>query len=265
MKKELTFAALVLAAAACSAQNDAPGGEAAAATVGTPSGNTTPPAAPGGGAAAAPATAGEAYAGADAAHVTFRMVDAPTDEVTAIVVTVSKVDAKLPSGWTTLVDKEQTVDLLTLQGGEFLNLGAAALAPGRVGQVRLRLVEGGDHHVVTPDGVVHPLTIPSGEASGIKLVGGFTVPPCGAGHVTMDFDGKRSLQVEQHGKNASTWKLRPVIRLKSVVIAGECAEAGAPPPDGSDEAGAPLPEDSCAQVTCTEAEVCDNGTCKLAE
>ncbi len=201
------------------------------------------------------------YTGSDAARLGVRLVDAPTDQVTSIFVTVAKVDALLATGWTTIVDREQGVDLLTLQNGRFLDLGTASLPPGRVGQLRLVLVAGGDHHVVTPDGVTHALSVPSGEASGIKLVGGFDVPACGTGQVTMDFDGSRSLQVLSMGKNAGQWSMRPVIRLKSVATRGDCADGGADLDAGRETSA---PADPCADITCTDTETCVNGSCQTS-
>jgi hypothetical protein len=288
MERSILAVSLIIAAAACSASDPRlpppatdPGTTGPVNTgdiAGPSAGETTAGAAgagtgAGAGTAAGAAGAGAAYGGSDAARLAIRLVDAPSDQVTSIFVTLAKVDALLPSGWTTIVEKEQGIDLLTLQNGQFLALGLAALPPGRVGQLRLHLTPGGDHHVVTPDGVTHPLSVPSGEASGIKLVGGFDVPACGDGQVTMDFDGKRSLQVISSGKNAGQWSMRPVIRLKSVVTHGACSDAGAAP-DGDAGAsssgdaatdGREVPDDPCANVTCADTETCQNGTCQTSQ
>lgn len=198
------------------------------------------------------ATAGSSSGTRDA-RLSFRLVDAPADDVTAVVVTVARVEASIAGvGWTKLVEKEATVDLLTLQGGTFLDLGTATLPPGRIEQLRLYLTPGGDHHVTTTDGTDHALVVPSGEESGIKLVGGFDVPACGRGHITLDFDGKKSLVNRPQG-----WLLKPVVRLKAIAMAGGCEE------DGGAEASAPPPAvDACASVTCAETEICENGACR---
>lgn len=204
--------------------------------------------------------------GSRVARVAFRLVDAPTEDVSAIFVTVSRIDASIGGAWKTLVEGSSTVDLLTLQGGKFLDLGTAALPPGRVDQLRLHLAPGGDHHVQTPDGVDHPLTIPSGEQSGIKLVGGFDVPECASGAVTLDFDGKKSLMVHPSGQDGTTYSLRPVVRIKAIALAGSCedaADAGAEGGAGDDAAAEP-PPDPCAAITCSDTEICENGACRPA-
>lgn len=183
-------------------------------------------------------------------HVTFRLVDAPAD-VKSVFVTVARLDAEVGDTWRTLVTKESKVDLLTLRDGAFLELGAAELPPGHVGQLRLHLAEGSDATVVTHDDVEHPVSIPSAAKSGIKLVGGFDVPACASGVVTLDFDGERSVQPSQ-GPNGG-FSLRPVVRIKAVVLAGDC------------DAGAAPVADPCASVTCEDAELCENGACRKAE
>lgn len=202
--------------------------------------------------------------GSRAARVAFRLVDAPTEDVSAIFVTVSRIDASIGGAWKTLVEGSSTVDLLTLQGGKFLDLGTASLPPGRVDQLRLHLAPGGDHHVQTPDGVDHPLTIPSGEQSGIKLVGGFDVPECASGAITLDFDGKKSLMVHPSGQDGTTFSLRPVVRIKAIALAGSCEDASDAGADaGIDDDAAP-PPDPCAEITCSDTEICENGACRPA-
>jgi hypothetical protein len=171
---------------------------------------------------ASPPAAGGPYAGPDAGHLAIRLAAAPTNEVTSMVVTVASVEAFVSSRWITLVDRQQTVDLLTLQGGRFLELGTASLPPGRVGQLRLRLAVNGDNHVVTPDGAVHALAIPSADASGIKLASDFDVPACATGHISIEFDSKRSLDSGSHGKTEAEWTMSPVVTLNAAVTEGPC-------------------------------------------
>ncbi|HVH45394.1 MAG TPA: DUF4382 domain-containing protein [Labilithrix sp.] len=211
--------------------------------------------------------------------VAFRLVDAPAD-VQSIFVTISRLDAEVAGTWRTLLTREETIDLLTLQNGASLDLGTAALPPGHVGQLRLHLAEGSEAHMTTKDGALHPLTIPSAAQSGIKLVGGFDVPECASGQVTIDFDGEKSLQLHSAGENAGSngkgkntdggadekWMLRPVVRIKALVMKGECPNVADAGDDAvASDAGDAEPLDPCASVTCSETELCDNGTCRYVE
>jgi hypothetical protein len=161
-------------------------------------------------------------AGRQPGGVQLLLVDAPA-EVGSVFVTVSHVDADLADGgWRTLVEGEKKVDLLTLRGGAALDLGSASLPAGRVNQLRLHLAEGAEPYLTTLDGVEHPLAVPSGTEAGIKLVGGFDVPECATGQVTLDFDVEQSL--ESHAKG---WMLRPVVRIKALALESDCGDAGA--------------------------------------
>jgi hypothetical protein len=190
-----------------------------------------------------------------ASMLRVHLVDAPTDEVASIVVTIAKIEASIHGEWIAVSSQEHTVDLLTLQNGAFLDLGATSLPAGHVEQVRLILADGGDHHVVSVDGENHPLTVPSGA---IKLVGGFDLEPCSTAQLTIDFDGKRSLHPRgRPGAADPRWMLQPVVRMQALVTARTCNEA-------ADAGDAPF-VDTCAAVTCAEAEICDNGTCRAAQ
>jgi hypothetical protein len=216
-----------------------------------------------------------------------RLVDAPADDVKEVVVTITRVEAHLAGGggWQTLAEQTATVNLLELQGGSFVRLGVASLPTGRITQLRLYVKEDGPNYVTTPDDVKHPLTVPSGTQSGIKIKAGFDWPACADGHVTIDFDGKKSLFVHPKGNGAGDeWLLRPVIRLKSVKAQpGSCdpqppiesVDGGASePPVTTLDGGQPVvisppimmppTEDACGAVTCPEGAFCFNGQC-LAE
>jgi hypothetical protein len=199
-------------------------------------------------------------------RIDVRLVDAPSDTVTSIVVTVTKVDAHVASaGWVTLANTTQTIDLLKLQGGTWASLGVTQFPAGHVTQVRLYVTDAGPNYVVTPDGVQHPLTVPSGDESGIKIIGGFDVAACETGNITLDFDGHNSIFTHPVGTGAGDeWILRPVIKLKSVEHAGTCdtpdAAPAPPPPPQSTPDAAPQP-DTCTNMVCPDGYHCDNGVC----
>lgn len=170
----------------------------------------------------------------------IRLIDAPTDAVSEIVVTLTRIDVHVAgSGWSTLVDKTQTVDLLKLQGGTYQTLGISAVPSGHITQFRLYTSEAGPNFVTTPDGAHHDLKVPSGEESGIKLKANFHVAPCAKGYITFDFDGKKSIFTHPLGAGAGDeWILRPVIRLHALVAVGTCDEQPpAKPPADKPDAG----------------------------
>jgi hypothetical protein len=171
------------------------------------------------------------------------LVDAPNDDVKQIVVTIASVQAHVAgaAGWVTLLGQDRTVDLLSLQGGSFASLGVSSFPAGRVTQVRLELNAGGPNHIVTRDNKMHPLEVPSGADSGIKINAGFDWPPCATGMMTIDFDGKNSLAVHPRGGDGGgdVWQLRPVINLRSVEHDGGKCGGGGPPPDQGGGGGKP--------------------------
>jgi hypothetical protein len=226
-----------------------------------------------------------------------RLVDAPNTDVKSVVVTITHVDAHVAgAGWQTIASTRVTIDLLALQGGTFALLGVAQLPAGQLTELRLYVDPSGDNHVVGPDGVQHPLTVPSGPESGIKLKLGLALPACATGHLTLDFDGKKSIWVHPHG-NHDDWILRPVVRLTEVTAVGSCPpgpspspgdtppSGSTPPPTNPDPPGAtnppspsspPSPPTSptpppgtvvngspvdCGGATCAVDQVCYNGAC----
>jgi hypothetical protein len=240
-----------------------------------------------------PATALADYGGGTSGGVQIRLVDAPNIDVKEIVVTITHVDAHVAgTGWVRLVSTKQTVDLLTLQGGNFSLLGITQLPVGRITQFRLYVDEAGPNYVTTPDKKQHPLEVPSGVESGIKLKAGFDVQPCAQGQVTLDFDGKNSIFAHPKGAGAGDqWLLRPVVRLKAVVLQGSCSDGGTGGDGGGSggdggstgsdgggsggdggtttvtDGGTPPPpppiNDPCANVLCPLDTYCLNGTCAV--
>ena len=124
------------------------------------------------------------------------------------------------AGWEVVRDDTLTVDLMTLRNGVFTTLGIALVPAGHYTQIRLKLGAGSD---VVVDGVTHPLVVPSGLQSGLKLIHPFTVPPEGFVDLLLDFDGQRSIVLT----GAGTWMLRPTVKVIESSGSGRAAEAGA--------------------------------------
>jgi hypothetical protein len=165
-------------------------------------------------------------------------VTPPADTAAQVVVTVDRIDARFEDGrpddddraWTTVSTTTSTVDLLTLKGGTFASLGVTQLLAtvGELEALRLSVSATGPSYVVTGDGLLHTLNVPSGA---IRVTGDFDVAACASGHVTLAFAGKRSIAFED---STGTWNLRPVIRVKEVVAAGACPDDDTAGREGQD-------------------------------
>ena len=161
-------------------------------------------------------------------------VEEPFEE---IIVSVSKVTVQVPGqGWVELSDSPVVIDLMRL--GEYgMEIGLGNLPEGRVGHLRLYLSEEPASYVTTASGHQHPLRVPSGEQSGIKVHGLWDVDDCTFTTVSLDFDNRRSILVTGTG-HGREYIMRPVIRPMSAQDPREC-DPGHPgdAPGGSDDSG----------------------------
>jgi hypothetical protein len=190
-----------------------------------------------------------AWRGGMTGRMEVRLVDAPDPQVKEIWVTILHVDAHVAgAGWKTIASQRATIDLLKLQNGNFALLGVTQLPAGKLTQLRLYVDEAGDNHVVTPDGLSHPLKVPSGPESGIKLKLGLDLQACATGSITLDFDGKKSIWTHPRGSGfGDGWILRPVVRLKAVTAIGECPPGELPPGMGTPPGSPTPPDDTCIE------------------
>lgn len=133
---------------------------------------------------------------------------------------VSKVLVKFESvevhsekeGWLTLADygeEGRSFDLLTLQNGVTEALGAFVLDAGLYTQIRLTLKAENQIEVDEGKGPeMKPLTTPSAQKTGVKLIHSFEVVGEGVTVITLDFDAQKSI-VSAGGK----YLLKPVIKV----------------------------------------------------
>ena len=128
-----------------------------------------------------------------------------------------------PRGWYTVSDQCQTVDLLTLQNGVTEAMGLAELPAGAYGQIRLVLTEA----AIVKDGLRQRLEVPSGDQTGIKVVGGFSLHDGEATTITLDFDAGASVMYVD-----GRFIMRPVIQLVNVTEHGRDGEARDDVPSG---------------------------------
>jgi hypothetical protein len=156
--------------------------------------------------------------------MTVRMTDDPGDfdQVNLVITQVSArvedfdtdtTDVDDDGEWIVLENDPDTFDLMTLQNGHFATIGSALVPAGHYTEVRLKLGSGSN---VVVDGVTHPLVVPSGMQSGLKLKGSFDVPAGGVLDISLDFDAGRSIFQTGTGQ----YMLKPVIKILAARIAG---------------------------------------------
>ncbi|MEW5853145.1 MAG: DUF4382 domain-containing protein [Myxococcota bacterium] len=149
-----------------------------------------------------------------------------------IVVSVRKVVAHAAGqGWVVLSEDPVTIDLLRL-GDHTAELGFANMPQGKVTQIRLYVAEDPASYVLAEDGTQHPLKVPSGLQSGIKIKGPWNLNACDDAVVNLDMDVKKSIHI--HGRGADdTFILRPVIKLRDLNL-GTQDDCSVPPADPLD-------------------------------
>jgi hypothetical protein len=152
------------------------------------------------------------------------LTDAPACGFDHVWITIDKVRVHqsanaqdTDAGWTDLtLSPARRVDLLTLTNGVLEELGTTPLAPGHYTQLRLVLASntggsGALANAVQPTGGSPvALTTPSGQQSGIKLLGNFDVASGQMADVVMDFDACRSVVT---AGNSGQHVLKPVIAV----------------------------------------------------
>jgi len=170
--------------------------------------------------------------GTSTGTLNLSMTDASSDQFQAIYVTISQVQVHVggtaEGDWQVVLYPEHTYNLLELVNGVMTSLGSAALDAGSYDQLRLILnvdtaddglnILGEQHlypnYFIDQNGDSIPLKVPSGQQTGIKIVGGFDIVAGGATEVILDFDAGRS--VVKAG-NSGKWLLKPTIKILETV------------------------------------------------
>lgn len=109
-------------------------------------------------------------------------------------------------GWITLVDEQQSFDLLELRNGVTAALGEAGLPEGRYNQIRLILADA----AVVVDDVEYDLMTPSAEQTGFKINADFDIQADVDYELTLDFDAAESIR-----EVGQSYLLTPVLRVLS--------------------------------------------------
>jgi len=168
--------------------------------------------------AASGAGCGDA-SGAGTGILELYLSDAPTDaeNITGVYITINEIQYHMDDQWITCEEfvGPKTYNLLELTDGNSTLLGELVLPGGHYNQIRFMLdapVMGQDPinpgcYIEFADNSTEPLFVPSGNTTGYKAVGEFTVPVNGTVEITTDFDVRKSVHLA-----ASHYILWPTIR-----------------------------------------------------
>jgi hypothetical protein len=110
------------------------------------------------------------------------------------------------SEWTVLPTNTRVYNLLTLQNRRDTVVSSSSVPTGTVNQIRFIL---GPDNTIKINNVVYPLSISSGEESGLKINVGRALR-AGSDSLLLDFDANMSI----HQTGTGDYKLKPVINLK---------------------------------------------------
>jgi len=165
-------------------------------------------------------------------RLTLRVTDSPVTSAKRVVVQFTGVEVKAVNGDTEVFDfAPRQIDLLALDGGgsEIL-LSDETLPAGDYQSIRLKVNagrDGSDSFIELDDGAIHPLFIPSGNQTGLKLIRGFTIGAGNTHNFTIDFNLRRSV-IHPPGLG-EPYLLKPVLRMVDNLEVGTL--------DGTVEAG----------------------------
>lgn len=153
----------------------------------------------------------------DTTSITLGVADTPVDGAQHVVIAFTGVQIQGASGAPLEYDYAvpRSIDLLQLQDDDFaLLLDGASIPAGHYQWIRM-MVDMSQSSITLADGSVHPLVIPSGDQTGLKLVSGFTISTDQQTMLSVDFDLRRSITLA-----AGTYDFNPTMRLLDDSTAG---------------------------------------------
>ena len=148
----------------------------------------------------------------ETANVQIRLTDAPTAlqevnvDIQSIRVKFRDDENDSTKNWVDLATVPGVYNLLALQGGIDTLLASGTLPERQVKEIRFIL---GPNNTVKDNGIVYPLTIPSGAESGLKIKFSKALEAT-LNTIVVDFDAALSVKEETPGE----YKLRPVLKIK---------------------------------------------------
>jgi hypothetical protein len=192
------------------------------------------------------------------------MVDASDETFKAVYVSIKEIQVCHETGfangddeatceWETIATLNKTYNLLDLVDGAMATLGQKDLEAGLYNQMRLILSEVPDnelnildaHHLypqylIRLNDDIHPMKVPSGYQSGIKLVRQFEIVENKTTELILDFDVTRSIHLAGKLDKNGKYMLKPTIKVIGTYNRAEVSGIV------TDEADEPLPD---AKVT----------------
>ena len=149
--------------------------------------------------------------------ISVRVTDSPVTSAKRVVVQFTGLEIKpVGDAQPEVFDfPPRQIDLLALDGGGSEVLLADEMLPvGEYESIRLKVNAGrtgSDSFIELDDGSVHPLFIPSGNQTGLKLIRGFTIGAGSTHNFTIDFDLRKSV-IHPPGLG-DPYLLKPVLRM----------------------------------------------------
>lgn len=162
-------------------------------------------------------------------RLVVNLTDSPVDSAAEVVVVFTGLELKPADGEAISFDfdEEQSIDLLTLQGGGSVTLlDEQEIEAGRYEWIRLKVraernLQDGSYIAFDDSGERFPLWVPSGSQRGLQLVRSFVVAAGGVTSLTIDFDVRKSI-VAPPGL-APNYILKPTLRLVDNLLVGAVA------------------------------------------
>jgi hypothetical protein len=142
-----------------------------------------------------------------------RMTDAP-GPFSEVNLDIQAVEVKGSNGELVILNTNDGIyNLLDFTNGADTLIATSTLSDSNVSQIRLIL---GSNNTVVLDGVTYPLSTPSAEQSGLKLLVNQTLYADIDNSILLDFDANASIIETGNG----TFKLKPVLRPVLTAISG---------------------------------------------
>jgi hypothetical protein len=200
--------------------------------------------------------------------LTVRMHDHKVESAEHVYVTIESVEVfKIVDGeevHETVTSVPGQYDLLALQNGVEAVIGGASFEPGDYKSIRLIVARDTKHDIkhkpaaelknyIVVEGKAHPLVVPSGAKTGIKLGKNFSIVAGETTTLTLDFDLRLSVHRCGHKKN-HVYRLKPRIRVVKVTAPGAEEPAPTPPsetPPGETPPGETPPADGISGIAGT--------------